>query len=108
MTQPEFLILFILPFATMTIVMLIVSAILPAPTDMNTSGRLANFNGLYREAYVGTFAAAIVAVIAFHIRGGPEPFVLVWMPLLSTVMILPFGYAAALFIGGIMGKTRTQ
>ena len=108
MTQAEFLILFILPFATMTIVMLVVNAILPAPTDMNTSGRLANFKGLYREAYVGTLAAAIAAIIAFHIRGGPEPFVLVWMPLLSTVMILPFGYSAALFIGGIMGKTRTQ
>ena len=108
MTQAEFLILFILPFATMTVVMIVANAILPEPTGMNTTGRLANFNGLYREAYVGTFAAAVASIIAFHIRGGPEPFVLVWMPLLSTVMILPFGYSAALFIAGIMGKTRTQ
>jgi len=43
-------------------------------------------------------------VIAFVVRGGPEPFVLFWMPLLSTVMVLPFGYAIALAISGLLGK----
>ena len=106
MTTNVFLILYVLPFAVMAIVMLAMNMMIPSPTDMTKTGRLANFNDFHREAYVGAIAAAIASVVVFHIRGGPEPFVLFWMPLLSTVMILPFGYAAALLSQGLPAWAR--
>ncbi len=106
MTTNVFLILYVLPFAVMAIVMLLMNMMIPSPPDITKTGRLANFNDFHREAYVGAIAAAIASVVVFHIRGGPEPFVLFWMPLLSTVMILPFGYAAALFIAGVTGMGK--
>lgn len=107
MTTNMFLLLFILPFAVMAISILVLNKILPASHgDDKRTGRLANFDDFHREAYIGALLAAVVSVIAFEIRGGPEPFVLIWLPLLSTVIILPLGYAAALFIGGMLGMTR--
>jgi len=107
MTTNMFLILFILPFAVMAISMLVLNKVLPASHgDDRRTGRLANYDDFHREAYIGAILAAVVAIIAFEIRGGPEPFVLIWLPLLSTVIILPLGYAAALIIGGMLGMTR--
>ena len=104
MSNGELIILIVLPLVLMPVVMLVLNAILPVPKEDGTKGRLANFNDFHREAYIGAVVTAIVTVIAFEIRGGPEPFVLIWMPLLSTIMILPFGYAIALAISGLLGK----
>jgi hypothetical protein len=97
MSNGELIILIVLPLVLMPVVMLILNAILPAPKEDRTTGRLANYN-------IGSLITAFVTVVAFEIRGGPEPFVLVWMPLLSTVMVLPFGYTLALIVSGLMGK----
>ena len=104
MSNGELIILVVLPLVLMPVVMLILNAILPAPKEDRTTGRLANYNDFHREAYIGSLITAFVTVVAFEIRGGPEPFVLVWMPLLSTVMVLPFGYTLALIVSGLMGK----
>lgn len=106
MSQDELLILFVLPILLMPAAMLVLNAILGTPRASGTKGRLADFNDFHREAYIGGLITAIVTVIAFEIRGGPEPFVLVWMPLLSTIMILPFGYTIALVISNLMGKSE--
>ncbi|MBN43579.1 MAG: hypothetical protein CL573_08860 [Alphaproteobacteria bacterium] len=102
----EYQILFILPFVVMTLATLALRSVLPTAGNSNQTGRMAAYDDLHREAYIAAIISAVVTVIAFEIRGGPEPFVLVWKPLLSTVMILPFGYAVALFIGGVSGMTR--
>ncbi len=107
MTWNLFIILFILPFAVMAIGMIVLKFVLPAGQhDDRRTGRLAGYNDMHREAYIGAVLAALVAMVVFQLRGGPEPFVLVWLPLLSTVIILPFGYTAALVIGGLIGVTR--
>lgn len=105
MSNGELIILIVLPLVLMPVVMLVLNAILSTPKEDGTKGRLANFNDLHREAYIGALITAVVTIIAFEVRGGPEPFVLVWMPLLSTIMILPFGYAIALAISGLLGKS---
>ena len=102
----EHQILFILPFVIMTVATLALRFVLPPADNSHQSGRMAAYDDLHREAYVGAIIAAAITVVIFVMRGGPEPFVLVWKPLLSTVMMLPFGYAVALFIGGVSGMTR--
>ncbi|MGB0572869.1 MAG: hypothetical protein ACPGQM_12580 [Alphaproteobacteria bacterium] len=106
LATPEYQILFILPFVVMTVATLALRSVLPKADNSHQSGRMAAYDDLHREAYIGAIISAVVTVVAFEIRGGPEPFVLVWKPLLSTVMILPFGYGVALFIGGVTGMTR--
>lgn len=101
-------ILFILPLAVMTVVMLVLKPLLPPESHEGKSERLVNFNDMHREAYIAALVAAVVAVIVFVVQGGPEPFPLVWKPLLSTVMVLPFGYLLALIIGGFLGMTRVR
>jgi hypothetical protein len=51
-----------------------------------------------REAYISAVVAAIVTVGATLFYGGPEPFVLFWRPLITTVIVLPVGFAVALFV----------
>lgn len=106
MTTNEAIILFVVPFAVMAIVTLLLKPIIPGEREDNQTGRLKDYYDLHREAYIAAVVAGAVTVILFVIRGGPEPFVLVWKPLLSTVMVLPFGYAAALLIGSVFGVTR--
>ena len=109
MTWNMFIILFILPFAVMAIGTVGLKFVLPSSKgDDKRTGRLAGYNDLHREAYIGALLAAIIAVVVFEIRGGPEPFVLVWLPLLSTVIVLPFGYAVALTIAGVMGMSSQK
>lgn len=100
------LILFVLPLVVMTIATLVLKPLLPIADISRRTGRLAGYDDLHREAYLAAIVAAVVTIVVFEIRGGPEPFVLVWMPLLSTIMVVPFGYAIALFIGNAMGMTR--
>ncbi len=104
--NPENLILFVLPFAVMTLVTLGLKPILPTEKVARKTGRLAAYSDMHREAYIAAIVAAVVTIVVFELRGGPEPFVLVWMPLLSTIMILPFGYGVALAIASAMGMTR--
>ncbi|MBO6784936.1 MAG: hypothetical protein JJ899_16925 [Alphaproteobacteria bacterium] len=108
MSWNEFIILFILPFAVMAIATVVLKFVLPPSKEQdNRTGRLAGYEDLHREAYIGALLAAIISVIVFEIRGGPEPFVLVWLPLLSTVVVLPFGYTVALLIGGLLSPKRS-
>lgn len=104
MTSGEVIILFVLPFVAMPVVMLIIGRFFKTSPNDGRTGRLENFNDYHREAYLGAFITAFVTVVAFEIRGGPEPFVLVWLPLLTTVMVLPFGYTIALAIHGLLAK----
>ncbi len=106
--NPDNLILFIVPLVVMTIATFALQFVLPSEDTSNKSGRLEGYKDLHREAYGGAIIAAVVTVVLFAMKGGPEPFVLVWKPLLSTVMMLPFGYAFALIIGGLMGTTRSK
>jgi hypothetical protein len=100
------LILFVLPFVVMTVATLALKPILPTEKVSRKTGRLAAYSDMHREAYIAAIVAAVVTIVVFKLRGGPEPFVLVWMPILSTIMILPFGYAIALGIASMMGMTR--
>jgi len=104
--NPDNLILFVLPLIVMTIATLVLKPLLPAADISRRTGRLAGYDDLHREAYLAAIVAAVVTIVVFLLRGGPEPFVLFWKPLLSTIMILPFGYALALIVGGMMGMTR--
>ena len=100
------LILFILPLIVMTVATLALKPLIPSEDTSHHSGRLAGFDDLHREAYIAAIISAAVTIAVVVLRGGPEPFVLVWKPLLSTIMILPFGYAVALAIGSLTGMTR--
>lgn len=104
MTFGEVVILFVLPFVLMPVVMLFIGRFFKESANDGRTGRLENFNDFHREAYVGSAVTAFVTVVAFEIRGGPEPFVLVWLPLLTTVMVLPFGYTIALALNGLFSK----
>lgn len=106
--NPDNLILFVVPLVVMIVATLALTFVFPSEDTSHKSGRLEGYSDLHREAYVGALIAAAVTVIIFVMRGGPEPFVLVWKPLLSTVMMLPFGYALALAIGGMAGMTRSK
>lgn len=106
--NPDNLILFVVPLVVMIVATLALKFVFPSEDTSHKSGRLEGYSDLHREAYVGALIAAVVTVIIFVMRGGPEPFVLVWKPLLSTVMMLPFGYALALAIGGMAGMTRSK
>ncbi|MDA0787550.1 MAG: hypothetical protein O3B37_14795 [Proteobacteria bacterium] len=105
-TNPEHQILFILPLVVMTIATLALKPMLPTEKVARKTGRLAAYSDMHREAYIGAIVASVVTIGVFMLRGGPEPFVLVWKPLLSTIMILPFGYGFALAIASVTGMTR--
>lgn len=59
-----------------------------------------------REAYIGGVISAIVTVGVTLYIGGPETFVLYWRPLITTVIVLPFGFAAALFAFALWRKFK--
>jgi len=106
LTSTEHQILFILPLVVMTIATLALKPVLPPEKIARKTGRLAAYSDMHREAYIGAVIASVITIGAFMLRGGPEPFVLVWKPLLSTVMVLPFGYGVALAIASVTGMTR--
>lgn len=101
MTTTDFILLFIVPLVAMVGCMFAMRAILGVPEEaVGGTG----WDDMHREAYVGVLVAAVVAVVVELIRGGPEPFVLIWNPLLTTVMILPVAYAIALIVHVNFGK----
>lgn len=88
-----FWLFFFLPFAIMLLAML-------AQMTMRSKAYAGEipWDDTQREAYISAVIAAIVTVAATVYIGGPETFVLYWRPLITTVIVLPFGFAAALFV----------
>lgn len=91
LTTQIFWVFFFLPFAVMVVAMLVQMAI----RSKNYAGEIP-WDDTQREAYVAGVASAAVTVIVTLIIGGPETFVLFWRPLITTVIMLPFGFAVAL------------
>ena len=101
MTTTDFILLFIVPLVAMVGCMFIMRLIVGEPKGaLGGTG----WDDMHREAYVGAVVAGIVAVVVELVRGGPEIFVLIWNPLLTTVMVLPVAYAIALIIHVNFGK----
>jgi len=92
LTGDIFWLFFLLPFVAMFVAMLAQIAI----RSKAYAGDIP-WDDTQREAYIGGVIAAIVTVGVTLIIGGPEMFVLFWRPLITTVIVLPFGFAAALF-----------
>ncbi len=88
-----FWLFFFLPFAVMLLAMLGQMAI----RSKSYAGDIP-WDDTQREAYVGGVIAAVVTVAVTLYIGGPETFVLFWRPLITTVIVLPVGFAAALFV----------
>lgn len=88
-----FWLFFFLPFAVMLASMLAQMAL----RSKSYAGAIP-WDDTQREAYIAAVVAAIVTVIATLIDGGPEMFVLFWRPLITTVIVLPIGFAAALLV----------
>ena len=96
-----FLLFFLLPFAIMFLAMLAQMTI----RSKSYAGAIP-WEDTQREAYIAAVIAAIVTVAATLFDGGPEMFVLFWRPLITTVIVLPIGFAAALFTVAIWKGTK--
>ena len=59
-----------------------------------------------REAYISLVIAAIVTVAVTLMIGGPELFVLYWRPLITTIIVLPIAFGAALITYGLWHRAR--
>jgi len=93
MTSADVWLFFVLPFAVMFVAMLAQMAI--------RSKSYANgipWDDTQREAYIAALIAAVVTVAVTLFIGGPEMFVLFWRPLITTVIVLPIAFAAALLV----------
>ena len=101
MTSADIWLFFVLPFAVVFVAMLVQMAV----RSKAYAGDIP-WEDTQREAYISAVIAAIVTVVVTVIIGGPEAFVLYWRPLITTVIMLPFGFAAALIAFGIWRKTR--
>jgi len=93
LTGDIFWLFFLLPFVIMLVAMLAQMAI----RSKAYAGDIP-WDDTQREAYIAGVIAAIVTVGVTLFVGGPETFVLYWRPLITTVIVLPFGFAAALFV----------
>jgi|TARA_B110000014_G_scaffold248679_1_gene223256 hypothetical protein len=71
----------------------------------NLSGDIPWFD-TQREAYISLVLGAIVTVVVTLMIGGPEIFVLFWRPLITTVIMLPIAFGAALLTYGIWHRAR--
>ena len=92
LTTKIFFIFFLLPFVVVFVAMLVQMAI----RSKAYAGAIP-WEDTQRDAYIAAVIAAIVTVGVTLVIGGPETFVLFWRPLITTVIVLPFGFAAALF-----------
>jgi len=92
---------FALPFAVIFIAMLVQMAMRPHVYDESIP-----WDDTQREAYISVVIGAIVTVAVTLIIGGPEPFVLFWRPLITTVIMLPLAFAAALVAYSLWLKAR--
>ncbi len=95
MTTNDILLFFVLPFAVMFVAMLVQMAI----RSKSYAGAIP-WEDTQREAYIAAVVGAVVTVIVTVIIGGPELFVLFWRPLITTVIMLPLSFAAALIVFG--------
>lgn len=101
MTVLDFILLFVVPLVAMVGSMFVFRTILGEPKEIHGG---TGWDDMHTEAYLGAIVAAIIAVVVELIHGGAEIFVLIWNPLLTTVMVLPVAYALALFIHVNFGK----
>lgn len=92
LTTDIFWLFFFLPFAIMLLAMLAQMAL----RSKSYAGEIP-WEDTQREAYISGVVAAIVTVAVTLYIGGPETFVLFWRPLITTVIVLPLGFAVALF-----------
>jgi hypothetical protein len=93
LTGDIFWLFFLLPFVAMFVAMLAQMSL----RSKSYAGDIP-WDDTQREAYIGGVIAAAVTVAVTLYIGGPEPFVLFWRPLITTVIVLPLGFAAALFV----------
>ena len=96
MTGADIWLFFVLPFVMVFVAMLGQMVI----RSQSYAGAIP-WEDTQREAYFSAVIAAIVTVVVTLIIGGPETFVLFWRPLITTVIMLPFGFAAAMFAFGV-------
>ena len=101
MTSADIWLFFVLPFAVIFVAMLAQIAI----RSKAYAGEIP-WDDTQREAYIAAVIGAIVTVVVTVIIGGPEVFVLYWRPLITTVIMLPLGFAAALIVFGVWRKIR--
>ena len=102
LTTKIFFIFFLLPFVVVFVAMLVQMAI----RSKAYAGAIP-WEDTQREAYISLLVAAIVTVVVTVINGGPEVFVLYWRPLITTVIMLPLGFAAALVAFAVWRKIRS-
>ena len=102
MTSADIWLFFVLPFAVTVVAMLAQMAI----RSKAYAGEIP-WNKTQREAYISAVIAAVVTVAVTVFIGGPEVFVLYWRPLITTVIVLPIGFAVALTIFGVWRKIRS-
>ncbi len=102
LTTQIFWVFFFLPFAIMFLAMLVQMAI----RSKSYAAGAIPWDDTQREAYISAVIAAIVTVIVTVVIGGPEVFVLFWRPLITTVIVLPIGFAAALIAFGVWRAMR--
>jgi hypothetical protein len=93
MTSADIWLFFVLPLVVMFVAMLMQMAM----RSKSYAGEIP-WDDTQREAYISGVIAAIVTVAVTLYIGGPEMFVLFWRPLITTVIVLPIGFAAALFV----------
>lgn len=101
MTSADIWLFFVLPLVIMFVAMLAQMAI----RSKAYAGEIP-WDDTQREAYIAAVIAAIVTVAVTVYIGGPETFVLYWRPLITTVIVLPIGFAAALFVFAGWRKIR--
>ncbi len=92
---------FVLPFGVIFVAMLVQMAV----RYRSYAGEI-QWGDTQREAYISAVIGAIVTVVVTVIIGGPEAFVLYWRPLITTVIMLPLGFAAALIVFGVWRTMR--
>ena len=93
MTSADIWLFFVLPLVIMFVAMLAQMAM----RSKSYAGEIP-WDDTQREAYIAGVVAAVVTVAVTLFIGGPETFVLFWRPLITTVIVLPVGFAAALFV----------
>jgi hypothetical protein len=93
MTSADIWLFFVLPLVVMFVAMLAQMAM----RSKAYAGEIP-WDDTQREAYIAAVIAAVITVAVTVFIGGPEVFVLFWRPLITTVIVLPIGFAAALFV----------
>ncbi len=101
MTAADIWLFFVLPFVVMFVAMLVQMTI----RSKSYAGAIP-WDDTQREAYISAVIGAVVTVAVTVSIGGPEVFVLFWRPLITTVIMLPLAFAAALIVFGIWRAAR--